>query len=132
MLIHNHTSFPFNISGMGIFISYSNWAIDREIPDWLVKFTPSVGFNGQVRFVNRNPHINPNPSNFAPQQDVEKVMQMKTYDCFTQRIGSGTSLVNGIEFETEVETRKNPTSMELFGAKIINHNPIDITEVKLR
>jgi hypothetical protein len=84
----------------GIFIPYWNCVTDREIPDWLVDFRPPILVNGQIRFVNRNPHINPNPPNLPPQEDVDKVTQMETYESFTRGLESGTSLVSGIEFET--------------------------------
>lgn len=79
-----------------VFIPYWDWTTHRDIPDWLVDFTPTVIVNNQPRVVRRSPHRSPNPPNLPPKEDVDMVSLLSTYDSFTSGLEGGIFTSGGI------------------------------------
>lgn len=75
-----------------IVLPYWDWIVDRNIPDWLQSFTPTVVSNGNPIVVTRTPGLD--TPDLPPQQDVDTVMAKTEFTPFTMGLESGRYLGN--------------------------------------
>lgn len=69
-----------------LYIPYWDWTVDRDIPDWLREFTPTVFIDGIPRHVQRTPGLDPDASTLPNLADESIVLQQQTYTDFTDAL----------------------------------------------
>jgi len=69
-----------------LYIPYWDWTTDRDIPDWLKDFTPTVIVDEIPRNVQRKPGLDPAANKLPPPSDIDIVKQQQTITNFTDAL----------------------------------------------
>ncbi len=107
------------------FIPYWDWTTDRDIPEWLVNFTPTVIVDNQPRVVRRSPHRSPNTPNLPPEGDVNMVMSLNSYGSFTSGLEGGIFGAGGLlQTQTQMHNEVHGWVGGIMGN--IRYSPTDV------
>jgi tyrosinase len=104
-----------------VYIPYWDWTIDRDIPEWLKSFTPTVVINGIPRNPQRKPGLDPTANKLPPATDIDIVKQQQTFTKFTDALEGWKFRTFGLETDTH-----NRVHRWIGGIMATSLSPVDI------